>query len=295
MRHPVPSGLNLALTGFVVLFNAAVLFALPLLLARSLAYALLLLPLLWVNNMQWGLIHEAVHKILHPNARTNEWMGRLLAAMLGASFVVLRFGHLMHHRLNRDWHCELIGEKTLAARAKYYLDLVFGLFGAEVVASFLFAFLPRGTFLALARATFMRDHKEAYASGVRFFYERGQVNAVRADVAGILVLYTGAFLAYGRFWPVLLAFIALRGLAISFMDNIYHYATPADNSKAAKELTLPRFASALLLNSNYHETHHLNPLVPWTLLPQQHAAQGRAFDGTFLAHGLMQFAGPVSV
>jgi fatty acid desaturase len=81
---------------------------------------------------------------------------------------------------------------------------------------------------------------------------------------------------------------------VSFFDNLYHYGTPVDNSKTAKELLLPDTVSAMLLHGNYHETHHLNPDVPWARLPDRHRRDNRGFDGGLLAQGIAQFNGPIA-
>ncbi|HEY8963190.1 MAG TPA: fatty acid desaturase, partial [Alphaproteobacteria bacterium] len=58
---------------------------------------LFLIPL---NTPFWSLIHEAVHKNLHHKAPINDALARLMSVVFGASFDVLRFGHLMHHQYN---------------------------------------------------------------------------------------------------------------------------------------------------------------------------------------------------
>jgi fatty acid desaturase len=273
----------------MVAFHAAVLVAVPLL---APALAVLLLGLLPLSVVQWGLIHEAIHKHLHDDAAMNDRQGRLLGICLGASFHVLRFGHLMHHRMNRHWHGEHQRRPGLGGALYYYANLCFGLYLGEVITSLLLTFLPRPWFLRVARATFLRGYADVAVAGERFFYQRRHVRMVRWDMLASLALYALAFALYGTAAWWLATCLAGRAMVISFLDNMYHYATPADNSKAGKELQLPPLVSALLLHSNYHETHHLNPDVPWRALPQLHAQQGRAFDGAWLCHAFMQWRVP---
>lgn len=288
-HHPV---VNQPIVLAIVASNLAALFVLPWLLPHQPALALLALPLALTSVPHWGLIHEGIHKHLHPDPEVNERLSRLLGIFMGASFHVLRFGHLMHHKLNRNWHSECVARRTLAARLGYYFNLTCGLYLSEVVTGLLMAFLPRAAFLRFARATALKGYDEVTLAGDRFFYQRQQVRAVRQDVAAMLLILCMAFVIYGPYWPVLMAFIATRAIAVSFLDNIYHYETPADNSKAGKELYLSPRLSRLLLHSNYHETHHLNPDVPWRELPAAHAAQSRVYDGNWGQHAVAQLAGP---
>lgn len=288
------SATNLGFTAALVLLHALVLFALPVWLLRASPWwALAMLPLVLLSSAHWGLIHEGIHKNLQADAGRNEHLARLLAVLMGASLHVLRFGHLMHHKLNRDWHSERVERASLRTRADYYFTLFLGLYLSELLLSLMLALLPRRTFMALAHGHLLRDYPQVAVAGERFFYQRENIRPLRTDMACMLALYGAAFYAYGAAWPWLLAFIATRAVVISFLDNIYHYATPADNSKAGKELALPDWASRLVLRSNYHETHHLNPDVPWHALPHTHAAQQRAFDGAWLAHARQQLRGPV--
>jgi fatty acid desaturase len=293
MPHAISTKANLAIAMGCVGWQLAVLFLLPILLSQHLGWALLMVPLLWLNVTHWGLIHEAIHGNLHPDPRINTYGGRGLSIMFGPSFHVLRFGHLMHHKLNRDWYSEYVG-RGLAARVRYYYTLFAGLYFTEILTSLALTFLPKAAFLRVAKAQLGTQKAEVLEAGERFFYTRGNVRAVRVDMIATLALYGAAFVVYGAFWPVLLVFIALRAMTISFFDNLYHYDTPRDNSKAGKELQLPAMVSWALLHGNYHETHHLNPKVPWVALPEAHARDGRAWDGPLLRHGLMQCAGPLA-
>lgn len=290
---PIPVRANRQLVAAMVLLHAGILAGLPFLLTHSVWWAWLLPALAWVHATHWALIHEGIHKLLHPDTATNERMGRLLGVLMGASFHVLRFGHLMHHKLNRDWHSEWVPESSLVRRGRYYAHLLFGLYGSEVLTGALIAILPRETAIRLARRTALKYHPDVAIAAERFFYTRGHVAHVRRDMAASALLFTAPALHFGAFWPFLVAFIGMRALVISLLDNVYHYATPEDNSKAGKELLLRPLYSAAILHGNYHETHHLNPDVPWTSLPHVHSRQERIFNGHFASHTLQQFAGPL--
>jgi fatty acid desaturase len=284
--------LNIWIGGMIVLAHLYVLFLLPVfLLPLSPWYGLTVFPFFLMHSTQWGLIHDAIHKTLHPNPRWNEYAGRLLAVLLGVSFHVLRFGHLMHHKLNRDWQSEYVERKGPREVLDYYFTLLGGLYLTELLSSALMAILPKDWFLAYARRTVLVGHHDVYQAGVRFFYERRNINPLRFDMALVAILYTATFLLYGPAYPILIGFLFSRALMISFMDNLYHYGT--EQQMSGKNLVLSPRLSRLLLHGNYHETHHRNPLVPWHQLPCVAATQHPQFDGSFLVHALMQFRGPI--
>ena len=290
--NPIRTQTNTALTVLLIAMHALVLIAMPSLMTLSPWYALTMLPLLLISSLHWGLIHEGIHKNLLPDSADNERTSRLLGILMGTSFHVLRFGHLMHHKLNRDWHSERVAQRDLGARTYYYVNLFFGLYLGEVMTSLMFTFLSHKRFMSIARASFLKGYEEVAIAGERFFFQRGNVKFVRQDMLASLAIHGGAFWLAGAHWPVLLGFLLARALVISFLDNIYHYDTPADNSKAGKELKLPEFASLAILRSNFHETHHLNPDVPWHALPKVHAEQGHCFDGDWMLHARLQLNGP---
>lgn len=292
--HP-PETLNTWLSAAILVLHMLLLFALPRLLPFSWWWMTACLPPVLLSSLHWGLIHEAIHKILHTDSRRNEQLGRWLGIAMAAPLHVLRFGHLMHHKLNRDWHGEQVAAPRWFDRFYYYANLTLGLYLSEILTGLLLAVLPRRIFLALARRSLLHDYPLVAAAGERFFYQRRHIRPVRQDMLAIFLLYGGAFLCYGAYWPVLAGFLLARGFVISFLDNIYHYATPADNSKAGKELALPNIWSLLLLRSNFHETHHLNPAVPWPALPHMHRAQARRFDGPWLRHAFAQWHGPAAI
>lgn len=60
-----------------------------------------LLPLAFMHNPYWSLIHEAIHDLFHPAPGINMLFGRAAAVAFGAPFRILRLSHLLHHKLNR--------------------------------------------------------------------------------------------------------------------------------------------------------------------------------------------------
>lgn len=286
------SGHDRGLAAVILIMHAVVLLALPLALPALPTLGWLVLLTLPPAVTQWGLIHEGIHKHLHPDTAVNDRWARALGISMGASFHVLRFGHLMHHKLNRHWHGEQVAQPGWRASLRYYANLFFGLYLGEVVTSLMLTFLPRATTMRLARATFLNEYPQVAVAAERYFYQRNHVALVRRDMLVMLAGYGVSAVLYGPFWPVLAAYLLGRTVVISFLDNVYHYDTPADNSKAGKELQLAPALSRWMLHGNYHETHHLNPDVPWRQLPRVHENQQRHFDGVWMHHALMQLRVP---
>ncbi|NBO18217.1 MAG: fatty acid desaturase [Proteobacteria bacterium] len=287
----IPVQLNAHLTFTLALAHGYVLFVLPVLLPASGWLALSLLPLCLMHSTQWGLIHEGIHKHLHPSRTVNNGMARFLSVLLGASFHIMAFGHLMHHKLNRHWQSEMVEKKGWKESASYYFTLLGGLYITEILASFGLALLPQKLCLAAVKKNPLIGNSEVWVAGRRYFYERGNIRPLRIDAACIALLYVPAFWLYGANALLLLAFLASRALMISFMDNLYHYATAMNCP--GKDLYLPRHLATFLLNANYHGTHHQHPDAPWTQLPELHQRNHTAFDSSFMPHAVMQFRGPI--
>lgn len=292
----IPVRLNGLIAGsaaFVLLFQ---LFLLPLwLLPISGWWALLIVPFIPLNNTLWSLIHEAIHKHLHPDSRINDGAGRVLSIMLGTSFHVLRFAHLMHHRFNRDWESEYYypdRTPTWKARAGHYFTLTGGLFYMEVLTS-LAAMLPYYVVQRLLTHHFTDETIQQAA--LRYAFHRGNIDKACLDSWLVVMLYSAAFIVYGSYWPILVGLIMARALIISMADNAYHYGTPADNSIPAKELHVPVAVSLMLLHFNHHLTHHLNQGACWLALRPLAQQQNIAYNTSLWRAIWEQFRGPIAV
>ena len=283
----IPAVLNLKIASAIGIAHLYIFIFLPLyLLPVSAWWGLTLIPFFFMHSAQWGLIHEAIHKNLHPDRTVNEYAGRALSILMGVSYHVLSYGHLMHHKLNRDWETEIIAKRDWRATTMYYVTLLGGLYIKEIVGGLLLALFPPRLTLPETGWSFLRD-PQARQTCRRYFFEKGNVKPLRYDVALATALHIMALYFYGAHALLFAAFLLSRAWMISFMDNIYHYGTTHD--EVGKDLALSPWASGLLLHSNYHRVHHTNPSLPWTALPD--ASNG--FDGRFLEHGLQQFNGPI--
>lgn len=285
--------LNVVIAAAIVGFHFLILYALPVwLLPISPLWGALVPLFIWVHNTHWALIHEAVHKLFCAANIWNERAGRALSILMGASFHVLRFGHMMHHQYNREWESEITSghAKAWQQRLFYYGKLLGGLYVTEVAITLLAAFLPTGLVKHQLQTALYKTFPPAAAAAEQVFLRRGKLKQVRIDAVLICLLYGAAFYTYGQYWPWLLLMLGTRALAISFFDNIYHYATAADNSEVAQEWAMPRYISRILLHANYHETHHYQPNIPWHRLP---AHQRRPFTHGILQGARQQLHGPI--
>jgi len=102
-----------------------------------------------------------------------------------------------------------------------------------------------------------------------------------------------AFTLYGEYaWMLALSLVG-RGLLISLVDNVFHYGTPLDQTRYARNLMLPDWASHLILHFNLHGVHHQRPGLAWWQLPDYQRKSGIGFQGKWLPALLAQLKGPI--
>jgi len=293
----IPSRLNALLCAGIICAVAFQLFLMPLVLRGHLWAMFLIVALgVFLNTPFWSLIHEAIHKNFNANGKTNDWTGRFMSVLFGASFEILRFGHLSHHRFNRDWESEYYDprkRRKIIVAADHYFKMLGGLYLTEVVTSFLIAILPLSLAKKAARALIASDmHYNSIASTL---LKPEKLVRVRIDCVWIIIVYAASLSFFGPNWPVLAFLIAGRAVTISLMDNAYHYGTPSDNSVMAKELKTPMLFSRFILHFNHHDTHHHNPGLPWAQLSKAHAARGGEYHEDLIPALLAQFKGPIKI
>lgn len=102
----LPTSFNVRLAWLFLFFFGCFYYAIPIFLARSpvafwigLPVAILTGPL---SYALWNLIHESIHGNFSNNRSQNQFWGRCLAILFGIQFAVLKAGHLMHHKYNRE-------------------------------------------------------------------------------------------------------------------------------------------------------------------------------------------------
>lgn len=255
---------------------------------------LLLLPVL-LSNPWWALIHEAIHGVLFRSRLANRLAGRTQAILFGAAFDLLRWGHLLHHALSRTRRerseVYVAGEDNRPwFTLNYYFRLTGGLYWFEVLGALIFL-LPRPAIRWVA------SHLGGEHNVVDPLTEKlvapATLRAVRIDGGFVLTLYGVAFSLYGEHaWMLVLALMG-RAFLISVVDNAFHYGTPLEDSKYARNLALPAWASALILHFNLHGAHHLRPGLAWWALSGYHRQSRAGFQGNWIGTLLHQFRGPI--
>ena len=298
----IATATNLAVAFLITVSQLWLWFGLPLILrSESLLWAWTLVPAVLLTTTFWSLLHEAFHGNLLPNPRANAFVGRALAVQLGASFRVLRFGHLMHHRFNRT----ALDSPDLASPDErrnpvtwvtYYVRLTIGLFLAEVLGTWS-SLLPRPIADRIVNRLFGKsDHagRSMLRSARQQLLSADSLREIRIDAVACLVVLGVSLVLYGALWPLLLLALAARGFMISFFDNAYHYGAASDDVISGMNLALPRWAERAILNFNLHGVHHQAPSLPWHLMPEQFRSEGMAYDDGYVRAAAKQLLGPVA-
>lgn len=256
-------------------------------------------PAVLFTQTLWAVLHEAFHGGLVRNARVNEGLGRFLAILFGASFRLLRFGHLVHHAVNGrpgdrwDTYDPDRGRPAVA-KVAYYVRLLCGLYLSEA-GSCLLALMPRFLLERVVRRAFYEGQSGTDGTAeraVRHLLRPSALAELRLDGAIVLLLLAVSFRLYGALWPALAAALGVRALIISLFDNAFHYGAPLGESRQGYNARPPLGLSILLLNANYHGVHHNAPDLTWRDLPRRFASDGRRYDQSVLACLARQFAGP---
>jgi len=261
-----------------------------------------LLPVALLTNFFWALHHEAIHGGFHEDRQHNLRAGRIMAVLLGSSFHVLRFGHLMHHRYNRNpLDRPDTYDPAMTPRPRAYLsflgNLVFGLYLAELAAP-IACWLPRPAIRRIVDRIYRGEDPSLQAIRVaahRLFLDPRRLRLIRTDALLAWLLIALSAVAFGEHWPMLAAFLIARGAMISIVDNVYHFGTPIDRPDYARNLSLPAPLRLLFLNMNLHRVHHQRPALPWWALPAQFRRSKDRYDAPLLPTALAQFAGPIAI
>jgi len=295
--------INLAFLAIMASLTIGALLVVPLwLLPRDPRWSWLLVPAALLTNSFWALHHEAIHGGLHPDRQRNLLAGRFMAILLGSSFHVLRFGHLMHHRYNRnpvdrpDTYDPAV-TPWLRARATFLGNLLCGVYLAELAVP-IACWLPRPLIRRIIDRVYRGGDPAVAAirlAAHRLFLDPRRLRIIRTDGFLAAALIAVSAMAFGPHWPMLAAFLAARGVLISVFDNVYHFGTPIDRPDYARNLSLPAPLRLLFLNMNLHRVHHLRPALPWWALPAQFRANGDQYDAPLLRSAAAQFTGPVPI
>lgn len=290
--------INLMLLIFFLFLQILQLFLLPtLLLPQSPAWGYLLVIPVLLSNSWWAFIHEAIHGCMFAEKRINRAAGRVNAILFGSPFDLLRWGHLLHHAYSRTERerSEVFtpGNTSLAwFKFSYYFRLSGGLYLFEVLGGLLLL-LP----MRLIRSVIgqIESAGNVVAPLYQKVLEKRTLASARIDALLILIVYSIAFYLYaGNAWMLACAILA-RACLISLVDNLFHYETPLEHTRYARNLHLPAWAARLILNFNLHGVHHLHPHSPWWQLPSLHAEAGDGYQSSWITAMQNQFKGPIPI
>jgi fatty acid desaturase len=231
-----------------------------------------LLPIMLIQPLHWGLIHEAIHSNLFPKRRTNEFFARLLSVMHGLPFDATRVCHLVHHRFSRHSYDR---PDVYAGRGPYvlawlrYRGRLFGGAYLGVLVSPFIAFVPLSIGVRLMKNAVPIDENGDRAVRRMFVALTQNIpkrRRTRREFAMTLLLYGASTWIYGTWWPLLLASMCVRGVWHSIADNTPHHGVSLNEPERARNYSLPWVLQLLVMNHHLHLTHHRYPTVPWTSL-----------------------------
>lgn len=237
----------------------------PLALLAALVFAL-------INNTNYALMHEAVHRHFHPTLWVNETAGRILAGAFPTAFALQRVFHLTHHANNRspaERFDYFAPEENRVIKVLQWYSILTGLYWlalpAFAVVYFLMADLigwrhllsRRGDWFA--RQTSAREFLDAL--------ERVPVWQARADIAIAVGVQLAMILAldlslFG--WAICYAAFAFAWSSLQYTDHAF---SPLDAEEGAWNLKVSPVMRKIFLNYHFHLAHHRDPSLPWTDLP----------------------------
>lgn len=298
----IPARTNLLIAASLTAGSMAVLFMVPWLLWWGhAAVTWLLVPFALAAVPHWALVHEAVHRHLHPNPASNELLGRFLAILFLAPFDALRFGHLSHHALNaraseRPEIYDPRRQSHLRAAIEFYARLLGGLNLVEIASGPL-SLLPRRVLRPMVRRLFYDGTSDAHMAdrAEHALLAPTALRRIRCDALAIMTVLGASFIIYGEEWPVLVAALLGRAFVVSIMDNAPHYGGPLGQPDQGYDMHLPMQLAGLILHTNLHGTHHRYPNLPWTALPAAFAVESREHEGNYLLRPWRQLSGPVPI
>ncbi len=247
--------------------------------------------------LHWGLMHESIHGNLFADPSANRRAGRLLGVLLCLSWDVMRFGHLLHHSANRHAfdRPEAVppGGSRISTAGPYYLKLLGGHAVISSTSAIALALpLPIAAWL-IEKIASGAEHAAMRSAAIRALTNAGRRRRIRVDLFAICTLLALATCCWRAHWPFLAASIAARFLALSLLDNAPHYGTALDSGTNARNTSLPRWVSWIVLEQNFHGIHHGSPGLRWNDLRQAFERSARSYDGNWLASVLRQFHGPL--
>jgi fatty acid desaturase len=286
-QYRIPKNLNLLiivgqLVTIFVIFKAAAI--------ASTWWHLALLAAVFgiVGNSVYSIIHEAEHRILHPNSRINDALGIAMALFFPAPYHLIRQGHIGHHLRNRsdDEAFDLYFDDDLPVlKWLEFYGILTGFYWVLVVLSNLVVLVFP---FVLKRQYFEFDRQSA-----EFMNSLNPAHWLVIKLEAILVILLHTLIVWGMEipWFNYLAVYLGFGFSWSAMQYVHHFGTERHVVRGARNLWLFAPIDLIWLHHNWHLTHHKQPTVPWIHLP----CLGRVQDPNrefLLWHYLRMWRGP---
>jgi fatty acid desaturase len=259
----------LAVVGHVYLF-----FGLPALMQES-ALFLLLLPITLLLVITNGvLVHEAIHGLVWPSSRGNEFVGRLCGILVGVCFDLQRYDHIQHHvhssteKNSPDVKVITNNSAVRIGRLRHHYQCTVGLFISEFYFNLVTCFRSQKTIRTL-RCSLEGDANESSGQlAMRQILQKGRLRQVRVDGAWIWMVHLVSVYCFrDHLWLFAAIFFARAGL-LTTLDSFAHFKTPVNSRWFAKNIRLPLLIEKwIFMNFNLHGVHHVFPDQSWVELP----------------------------
>ena len=127
-------------------------------------------------------------------------------------------------------------------------------------------------------------------AALKWFSNPQRIVRIRIDCMLSVLLILLSSMHYAAFWRVLVLAFSARAFLYSTLDNLPHYGVEGRGDIAAKNLSLPQWASLVLLHQNLHRVHHERPNLPWRAVPAYF--EEAHTEGNYLVAAIRQFSGP---
>jgi fatty acid desaturase len=286
-RFPIPKKLNLLMIACQLVAMFSLFYGASL---ASSWWHLLLLAFGFgiVGNAVYSVIHEAEHRILHPNPKVNDFLGAAMALFFPAPYHLLRQGHIAHHRYNRSdneaFDLYFDGDRPIVKWLKLY-GIITGVYWLTVILSnvvvLVFPFLLKRRYYEFDRplAAFMDFLNPRYWWMIK--------------IEAILAIVLHALIVWRLEIPPLHYAVVYFGFGFSWsaMQYVHHFGAERHVVRGTRNLWLFAPIDLVWLNHNWHLTHHQHPTVSWIYLPE--IAQQEDPHREFLPwHYLRMWRGP---
>lgn len=223
----------------------------------------------YVANTIFSLLHEAVHRHLHPQVVVNELGGIVAAAFFPTGLLFQRVVHFGHHRRNRtDW--ELFDHYQQGVPRYKTLFRLYCL-----LTGFFWMSAPLGCAIYLLTGPFFRSHLFQHVVCRWYGFEpmvadlaRVPGHRMRAEILFTVAFQTALILLLDLTllgWCLCYGAFALNWCSLQYTDHAW---TRRDIVEGASNLRVNRLVQWIFLNYHHHLAHHRHPEVPWIHLPK---------------------------